>query len=95
MSSPKYFLLAFQGNDGNKIVLDFESEHYLSGKLAAANNLGIWVRRLTAAELETEEFKEAQLFDMRHHVTSKIFHLEQWQNYLLNEGQEPSLAKFR
>ncbi|GEM_PF-4829614 len=32
MSPPERFLLAFQGTDGKKIVLEFESEHYLTGK---------------------------------------------------------------
>lgn len=95
MSSPESFLLALQGNDGKKIVLEFESEHYLNGKLNAANNLGIWVRRLTVEELQSEEYQDVQHYEMRHSATSKIFHLEQWQNYLLNEKNEPSISGFR
>ena len=82
MSQTEQFLLALKGNDNRKIVLEFESEHYLSGKLNAANELGVWVRRLSSDEMQSEEFKDAQLYDMRHEATSTIFHLEQWRNYL-------------
>ena len=77
------FLLAFQGNDSRKIVLEFESEHDLAGKLNEANDLGVWVRRLTLEELRSEDFRNVQVYDMRHDATRKIFHLEQWRNYLL------------
>jgi len=87
MSQSDSYLLAFQGNDSRKIVLEFESEHYLSGKLNAANDLGVWVRRLTLEELRSEDFRDVQVFDMRHDATGKIFHLEQWQNYLLTEDR--------
>jgi hypothetical protein len=93
MSSQEHFLLVFQGNDGKKIVLEFESEHYLNGKLAAAKELGVWVRRLSAEKLKAEEFKDAQFYDMRHHATTKIFHLEQWQNYLVSEKKQSSLSE--
>ena len=83
MSQSDSFLLAFQGNDSRKIVLEFESEHYLTGKLNAANDLGVWVRRLTLEELKSKEFRDVQVYDMRHEATGKIFHLEQWRNYLL------------
>ena len=87
MSQVEQFLLAFQGNDNRKIVLEFESEHYLAGKLNAANDLGVWVRRLTLEELRSEEFRDVQVYDMRHDATSKIFHLEQWMHYLLAEDK--------
>ena len=91
MSLSEDFFLAFQGSDGKKIVLEFE--HYLNGKLTAANELGVWVRRLSAEELKAEAFRDAQLYDMWHHATSKIFHLEQWQNYLVSEKNQPSLSE--
>jgi hypothetical protein len=87
MPKSNSFLLAFQGKDNRKIVLEFESEHYLSGKLNAANELGMWVRRLTLEELRPEDFRDVQVYDMRHDATSKIFHLEQWRNYLLTEDK--------
>lgn len=90
MSPPERFLLAFQGTDGKKIVLEFESEHYLTGKWNAAKDLRLWVRRLTMEEFESEEFSDIQHFDMRHSATSSIFHLEQWLNYLVNEDGDPS-----
>ena len=90
MSLPERFLLAFQGTDGKKIVLEFESDHFLTGKWNAAKDLGVWVRRLTTEEFESEDFKEVQHYDMRHSATSSIFHLEQWKNYLKNEDGEPS-----
>ena len=90
MSSPERFFLALQGNDGKKIVLEFESEHYLSGKLKAAKDLGVWVRRLTAEAFESEEYRGVLHYDMRHSGTSTIFHLEQWRNYLKNENGGPS-----
>jgi len=83
------FLLAFQGNDSRKIVLEFESEHYLKGKLTAANNLGVWVRRLTLEEFESDGYQGIRPYDMRHDATSRIFHLEQWMHYLLYEGEKP------
>ena len=89
MSEPERFLLALQCIDGKKIVLEFESEHYLSGKLAAAKNMKVWVHRLTAEELEFFFFKQKTAYEMRHEVTSRIFHLEQWMHYLLYEGEEP------
>ena len=85
MSEPERFLLAFQGNDGKKMVLEFESEHYLSGKLKAAKDLNVWVKRLTVEEFQSDEYKDVQHYDMRHSGTSKIFYLEQWKNYLLSE----------
>jgi len=93
MKLPECFLLAFKGKDGKMVVLEFESEHYLSGKLKAAKDLGLWVRRLTAEELEAKEFKDVELYDMRHQPTSKIFHLEQWRNYLLCEDAEHSFSE--
>jgi len=90
MSPPERFLLAFQGTDGKKIVLEFESEHYLTGKWNAAKDLRLWVRRLTTEEFESEEFSDIQHFDMRHSATSSIFHLEQWKNYLMNEDGDLS-----
>jgi len=72
-----------------KNVLEFESEHYLTGKWNAAKDLGVWVRRLTAEEFESEEFRGFQHYDMRHSPTSTIFHLEQWENYLMPEDGEP------
>jgi hypothetical protein len=89
MSQSDPFLLAFQGNDSRKIVLEFESKYDLAGKLNAANDLGVWVRRLTLEELRSEDFRGVQVYDMRHDPTSKIFHLEQWMHYLLCEGEEP------
>ena len=89
MSQIKSFFLALKGNDNRKIVLEFESEHYLNGKLAAAKNMEVWHQRLTAEELESEMYKDIRPFDMRHDPTSKIFHLEQWMHYLLYEGEEP------
>lgn len=85
MSLPERFLLALQGNDGKKIILEFESEHYLNGKWNAAKDLKVWARRLSAEEFETAEFGDVQHYDMRDSGTSKIFHLEQWRNYLLPE----------
>ena len=90
MSPPERFFLVLQGNDGKKIVLEFESEHFLSGKFKAAKALGVWVRRLSAEEYESEEFKNVQHYDMRHPATSTIFHLEQWKHYLMNEDGTPS-----
>ncbi|MCH6579761.1 MAG: hypothetical protein IH802_05300 [Nitrospinae bacterium] len=90
MSPPERFLQAFQGTDGKKMVLEFESEHYLTGKWNAAKDLRLWVRRLTMEEFESEEFSDIQHFDMRHSATSSIFHLEQWLNYLMNEDGDPS-----
>jgi hypothetical protein len=87
MSQSNPFLLAFEGNDSRKIVLEFESEKYLAGKLNAANDLGVWVRRLTLEELRSEDFRGVQVYDMRHDATRKIFHLEQWQNYLLTDDR--------
>ena len=58
MSPPERFLLAFQGTDGKKMVLEFESEHYLTGKWNAAKDLRLWVRRLTMEEFESEEFSD-------------------------------------
>jgi hypothetical protein len=52
-----------------------------------ANELGMWVRRLTLEELRPEDFRDVQVYDMRHDATSKIFHLEQWRNYLLTEDK--------
>lgn len=89
MSEPERFLLALQGNDGKKIILEFESEHFLTGKWNAAKDLKVWVRRLSAEEFESGEFEDVQHFDMRHSGTSTIFHLEQWMNYLLSEDGEP------
>jgi hypothetical protein len=88
MSQTKSFLLALKGNDNRKIVLEFESEHYLSGKLNAANELGLWVRILSSEEMQSEEFKDVQIYDMKHEATSKIFYLEQWQNYLMPQDTE-------
>jgi len=89
MSESGRFLLALKCIDGKKIVLEFESEHYLSGKLKAAKNMKVWVHRLTAEEFESEEYKGIQPYDMRHDATSRIFHLEQWMHYLLYEGEQP------
>ncbi len=90
MTPPERFLLAFQGNDGKKNVLEFESEHYLTGKWNAAKNLGVWVRRLTAEKFESEEYRDVQHYDMRHSATSTIFYLEQWKNFLMPEDGGPS-----
>jgi hypothetical protein len=90
MSPLERFFLVLQGNDGKKIVLEFESEHFLSGKFKAAKDLGVWVRRLTAEEFESEDYRGVLHYDMRHHATSSIFHLEQWRNYLMNEDGTPS-----
>jgi hypothetical protein len=38
-------------------------------------------------ELRPEDFRDVQVYDMRHDATSKIFHLEQWRNYLLTEDK--------
>ena len=89
MSEAERFLLALQCIDGKKIVLEFESEHYLSGKLAAAENMKVWVHRLTAEELESDGYQGIRPYDMRHEATSRIFQLEQWMHYLLYEGEEP------
>ena len=93
MASPEFWLGAWQGSDGKKIVLEFESAHYLNGKLTAANALGVWVRRLTAEEFQSEEYRDVQHYEMRHPATSKIFHLEQWRNYLLNADEVPSRSE--
>jgi hypothetical protein len=85
MSQAERFLLALQGKDGRKIVLEFESEHFLSGKLKAAQDLDVWVRRLSAENFSSDEYKDALHFDMRHSSHSAIFHLEQWKNYLKTE----------
>ncbi len=82
MSKPERFLLALMGNDDKKIVLEFESEHFLNGKLNAARDLKVWARRLTVEEFKSDEYKDAQHYDMKHPATSKIFFLEQWKNYL-------------
>ena len=84
MSEPERFLLALRGKDERKIVLEFESEHFLSGKLKAAQDMELWVRRLTAEELKSDGYQDAQHFDMRHSSHSSIFHLEQWRNYLMS-----------
>ena len=89
MSESDRYLLALQCIDARKIVLEFESEHYLNGKLAAAKNMEVWHQRLTAEELESEMYKGIRPYDMRHDPTSKIFQLEQWIHYLLYEGEEP------
>lgn len=89
MSSPECFLLALQGSDGQKIVLEFESEHYLNGKLNAANALGMWVRRLTVEDFQSEEYRDTKFYEMRHSATSRIFHLELWQNYLMSKDEVP------
>jgi hypothetical protein len=89
MSEPERFLLALQSIDGKKIVLEFESEHYLNGKKNAAQALKVWVRRLTAEEFESDGYQGIRPYDMRHDATSRIFHLEQWMHYLLYEGEEP------
>jgi len=89
MSKPERFLLALQCIDGKKIVLEFESAHYLSGKLAAAKNMKVWVHPLSIEEFESEEYQGIRPYDMRHDATCKIFHLEQWMHYLLYEGEEP------
>ena len=90
MTQAERFLLVFQFYDGTKVVLEFESEHFLSGKLKAAKDLKVWVRRLTAEELNSEEYQGVQHYDMRDSGTSKIFFLEQWRNNLLTEDEEPS-----
>ena len=90
MSPLERFLLAFQGTNGKKIVLEFESDHYLTGKWKAAKDFGVWVRRLTAEEFESGEFSDIQHYDMRHSPTSSIFHLEQWMNFLMPEDGKPS-----
>ncbi|MDH5763203.1 MAG: hypothetical protein OEZ51_09485 [Nitrospinota bacterium] len=86
MSQAERFLLALQGKDERKIVLEFESEHFLSGKLKAAQELDVWVRRLSAEGFASDEYKNALHFDMRHSSHSAIFHLEQWKNYLKMES---------
>jgi hypothetical protein len=90
MSQVEQFLLAFQGNDNRKIVLEFESEHDLAETLNAANDLGVRVCRLTLEELRSEEFRDVRVYDMRHDATRMIFQLEQWRNYLLTEDRVPS-----
>jgi len=89
MSPPERFLLARQGLDRKRIVLEFESEHFLTEKWNAAKDLGVWVRRLTIEEYESEEFRAVQLYDMRHSIHTNIFHLEQWKHYLMGEDGEP------
>ena len=66
MSPPERFLLVLQGTDEKKIVLEFESEHFLTGKWNAAKDLGVWVRRLTAEEFESDEYRGVLHYDMRH-----------------------------
>ena len=85
MAEAEQFLLVFQFYDGTKVVLEFESEHYLSGKFQAAKDLKVWVRRLSAEEFDTEEYYGVQHYDMRDSGTSKIFFLEQWRNNLMTE----------
>jgi len=88
MTPPERYLLAFQFYDGTKFVLEFESEHYLNGKLEAAKELKVWARRLTLEEFLSEEYAGCQHYDMRDSGTSKIFYLEQWRNSLLTEDRE-------
>lgn len=88
MAPPERYLLAFQFYDGTKFVLEFESEHYLNGKLQAARDMKVWHRRLSVEDLMLEEFAGAQHYDMRDTGTSKIFYLEQWRNSLLTEERE-------
>ncbi len=90
MSYPEQFLLVFKFYDGTKVVLEFESEHYLSGKFKAAKDLKVWVRRLNAEEFDSEEYVGVQHYDMRDSGTSKIFFLEQWINNLMSEDPESS-----
>jgi hypothetical protein len=89
MAEPERFLLALQCIDARKVVLEFDTEHYLAGKLEAAKNMKVWVRRVSAEELDSEEYQGLRPYDMGHEVTSRIFHLEQWMHYLLYEGEKP------
>ncbi len=82
MSNEKRFLLAVEGNDGAKLVMEFESEHFITGKMQAAEDLGVWCKRLTEKDLVSGDYEGAQLYDMTHHATSKIFFLEQWEHFL-------------
>jgi len=63
------------------MVLEFESEHFISGKMKAADELGIWCKRLSDEDLISGDYESAKLYDMTHHATSKIFFLEQWQHF--------------
>jgi len=85
MAEAERFLLMFQFYDGTKVVLEFESEHYLSGKFQAAKDLNVWVRRLSSDALNSGEYNNIQHYDMRDTGTSKIFFLEQWRNNLMPE----------
>lgn len=88
MAEPERFLLVLQGSDEKKFVLEFESEQYLLGKLKAAKDMKLWVRRLTAEEFETEEYKGAKHYDMGHDVTNRIFYLEPLKLYWKYEYED-------
>ena len=92
MAEPERFLLVFKFTDGNKLVLEFESEHFLSGKFQAAKELKVWVRRLTGEEFDSAEYANVRHYDMSDSGTSKIFFLEQWKNNLMTEDGDSSSA---
>jgi len=78
MANDERFLLAIEGKDGAKLVLQFESEHFISGKMKAAKDLGMWCKRLSEEDMKSGQYDDAHIYDMAHHATSKIFFLEQW-----------------
>lgn len=88
MAEPERFLLALQGNDEKKFVLEFDSEHYLLGKFEAAKKMKLWVRRLTVEQFESEEYKSAKHYDMGHDVTTRIFYLEPLRLYWMYEDED-------
>ena len=82
MSSNEKVFLAFEGNDGFKVVLEFDSEQYMKGKLEAAKKLGLWCQQITLDEFLSNGYKGAHVYDMSHKGTAGVFHLDQWRNYL-------------
>lgn len=74
-------LLVLKSNDGTYTVLEFESDHFLTGKMEAAIKLGIWCQKIELEDLDREEYRNARFFDMRDPVVCKIFFLEQWTHF--------------
>ena len=82
-----------QDKEGGQFVLEFDSQKFLDGKRAAAENLGIWCHQIPDDQSSHEKYHSARYYRMSDPIASKIFLLEQWVHFLKgSSGSEPSVA---